>query len=129
MGLYRYLPLDHKLLPLRLDPGIAEQVSRGALHQSSSREGQAYFFIQECAVVFVWTAIPYRSEWRYGPAGPKLVAIDAGHVCQNLYIACGALGLGTCAVGAIDRERMDVVLGVDGEEEFTMYAAPVGRLD
>jgi nitroreductase len=57
-----------------------------------------------------------------------LVAIDAGHICQNLYIACGAIGAGTCAVGALDRVTMDQVLGVDGKEEFTFYAAPVGKI-
>ncbi|KAA3643146.1 MAG: SagB/ThcOx family dehydrogenase [Chloroflexi bacterium] len=129
VGLYRYLPLDHKLLLLRADQEVGTQVSQAALHQSSSHEVKEFYFIQDCAVAFVWTAIPYRSEWRYTTAGSKLVAIDAGHICQNLYLACGALGLGTCSIGAINRKKMDAVLGVDGEEEFSFYAAPVGRVE
>ncbi len=128
VGLYRYLPVDHKLVLVKPDPEIGTKTSHGALHQTSNIEGKLYYFTQDCAVLFIWTAIPYRSEWRYGPAGPKLVAIDAGHICQNLYLACGALGLGACAVGALDRKTMDQVLGVDGEEEFTFYAAPVGKI-
>jgi SagB-type dehydrogenase family enzyme len=127
-GLYRYLPLDHKLMELRLDPDISAQTSRASLNQSETHGGQEFFFVEQSAVTFFWTAIPYRTEWRYGPAAAKLIALDAGHVCQNLYLACGAIGAGTVAVGAFDRKAADAVLGVDGEEEFTIYMAPVGKL-
>ncbi len=68
-----------------------------------------------------------RMEWRYDLAAHKVIAIDAGHVCQNLYLACTSLGLGTCAIAAYHQEACDELLGVDGEEEFTIYLAPVGR--
>ena len=51
--------------------------------------GQA--FVGQAAVVFIWTTIPYRMEWRYGLASHKVIAVDAGHVCQNLYLACEAI--------------------------------------
>lgn len=127
-GLYRYLPLDHKLVQLRLDADIAAQTSRASLNQSETHDGQEFFFVEQSAVTFLWTAIPHRTEWRYGPAAAKLIALDAGHVCQNLYLACGAIGAGTVAVGAFDRLAADAVLGVDGEEEFTIYMAPVGKV-
>jgi SagB-type dehydrogenase family enzyme len=78
-------------------------------------------------VVFVWTTIPYRMEWRYGIAAHKVIALDAGHVCQNLYLACEAVRAGTCAIAAYDQQAMDSLLGVDGVEEFTIYLASVGR--
>ena len=56
------------------------------------------------------------------------MALDAGHVCQNLYLACEAIGAGTCAVGAYDQARADALLGLDGEEEFVIYLAPVGKV-
>ncbi len=59
---------------------------------------------------------------------PKLIAQDSGHVCQNLYLACEAIGVGTCAVGAYNQKEMDKIIGVDGEEEFTVYTAPVGKV-
>lgn len=127
-GLYRYLPIEHKLLPLKNNPQLSRQVSEAGLDQTSIKDGKPYHFIENSAVVFIWTATPYRSEWRYGPAAPKLVGVDAGHVCQNLYIAAGAIGAGTVAVGAFDREAMDLVLEIDGEEEFSIYLAPVGKI-
>ena len=127
-GLYRYLPLDHQLVVVRKDTEIARQTSEGGLAQYSFQDGEKFRFIENSAVTFIWTALPYRTEWRYGPAAAKLVAVDAGHLCQNLYLACGAIGAGMVAVGAYDRIKTDAVLGIDGEDEFTIYMAPVGKL-
>ncbi len=116
-GLYRYLPLDHSIacLGAQIPPF---KVTSGCLGQT---------FCGECAVTFVWAVIPYRTEWRYGPVSRKIIAIDAGHLCQNLYLACTATGLGTCGIGAYDQQAMDLLLGFDGENEFVIYIAPVGR--
>jgi SagB-type dehydrogenase family enzyme len=80
------------------------------------------------ALTFIWTAIPYRMEWRYGLAAHRVIAIDAGHVCQNLYLACETIGAGTCAIAAYDQEALDRLLQVDGEEEFAVYMASVGKV-
>jgi SagB-type dehydrogenase family enzyme len=85
-------------------------------------------FAGQGAVTFLWTAIPHRTEWRYGPASYKVIAVDAGHVGQNVYLACTAIGAGTCAIGAYDQQACDELLGVDGQAEFTVYVAPVGKL-
>ncbi|HOI73378.1 MAG TPA: SagB/ThcOx family dehydrogenase [Syntrophales bacterium] len=117
-GIYRYLPLEHELLPVSREDNPAAQLVAAALGQPC---------LGRAAVTFLWTVIPYRMEWRYGQAAHKVIALDAGHVCQNLYLACEAAGLGTCAVAAYDQEAMDRLLGVDGEEEFVIYLAPVGK--
>lgn len=127
-GLYRYLPLDHQLVLVRLDPDLPGKVSKASLSQSSMHDGERFYFVERSAVTFIWTVTPYRTEWRYGPAAAKLIAVDAGHLGQNLYLACGAIGAGMVAVGAYDRLAADAVLGVDGEDEFSIYMAPVGKL-
>ncbi len=53
--------------------------------------------------------------------------LDAGHVCQNLYLACEGIGTGTCAIAAYDQEKVDKIIGVDGENEFSVYLSPVGK--
>ena len=116
-GLYRYLPLEHKLLFLRADPDLPDQVNAACAE-----------FAGSAAVVFFWTVIPYRTEWRYGALSARMIPMDAGHVCQNLYLACGAIGAGACAVAAFNQEKMDNLLGVDGMDEFTLYTAPVGKI-
>jgi hypothetical protein len=38
-------------------------------------------------------------------------------------------GRGTCGIGAYLQEALDDFLGVDGKDEFAIYAAPVGKAD
>jgi len=119
-GIYRYLPLEHKLLFVREDPDLMQKMVDACCGQE---------FVRQSAVVFVWSAIPYRMEWRYTVVSHKIIAIDAGHVCQNLYLAAESIGAGTCAIGAYFQDEMDNLFGLDGEDEFTIYAAPVGKLE
>ena len=118
-AIYRYLPLDHALVEVVRYPDLEEQLTRATF-------GQA--FCGAAAATFIWTAMPERMEWRYGEASYKVIALDAGHICQNLYLACENIGAGTCAVAAYDQEEIDRVLGVDGRDEFVIYMAPVGKV-
>jgi SagB-type dehydrogenase family enzyme len=118
-GLYRYLPLSHELVFLY-----------GADAQSSDRLARAVLgqrFVVNSAVAFVWTTVPYRMEWRYLQAAHRVILLDAGHVCQNLYLACQAIHAGTCAIAAYDQEAMDDLLQINGKDQFTVYLAPVGK--
>ncbi len=118
-GLYRYLPIEHKLCFLYADEALPDKVGEAAM-------GQA--FVGKGAVTFIWSVIPYRAEWRYATVAHKAILLDAGHLCQNLYLACEAIGAGTCAIAAYNQEMLDAVLGVDGEEEMAVYLAPVGKV-
>jgi SagB-type dehydrogenase family enzyme len=118
VGLYRYLGIEHKLLPLKTGERLIQEVHEGTYQQ----------YVLKSAAVFLWTAVPYRTEWRYGPLAHKMIAQDSGHICQNLYLICESLGLGTCAIGAYDQSRLDQVLGLDGDSEFTIYVATVGKV-
>ncbi|OHB83594.1 MAG: thioester oxidase [Planctomycetes bacterium RBG_16_64_12] len=118
-GFYRYLPLEHQLVFEFHEDRASEKITEATMGQS---------FTGKSAVTFIWTTIPRRMEWRYDLAAHKVIAIDAGHACQNLYLACEAIGAGTCAVGAYHQELMDQLLRVDGVEEFAIYLAPVGKL-
>jgi SagB-type dehydrogenase family enzyme len=118
-GIYRYLALHHKLYYQHPIPASAEGEERLWRQQG---------FLSAAAVVFIWTALPYRTEWRYDFLSPKLIAQDSGHLCQNLYLAVESIGAGTCAVDSYDQKGVDQLVGVDGEEEFAIYLAPVGKI-
>ncbi len=47
---------------------------------------------------------------------------------KYLYLACEAIGAGTCAIAAYNQTLVDALLGVDGYEEFGIYMAPVGKV-
>jgi SagB-type dehydrogenase family enzyme len=117
-GLYRYLALSHRLQQVASDPTLHIQVAHACLDQD---------FVMRCSVAFLWTAVPYRMTWRYGERGYRDLHLDAGHVCQNLYLAAGAVGCGVCAIAAFDDDLMDSILGIDGINQFLIYVATVGK--
>ena len=119
-AVYRYLPLSHELMAIAAYPDMENRVSQAVLKQT---------FAGRSAAVFFWTTIPARMEWRYADAAHKVIALDAGHVCQNLYLAGEAAGCGICAIAAYDQELSDTLVAVDGDEEFIIYVATVSKRD
>lgn len=116
-GLYRFLAIEHKLVEVNLQADIANEIAEACWGQS---------FVKTSAVTFIWVAVAYRMTWRYGQRGYRYLHLDAGHVCQNLYLAAQSVGGGVCAVAAFSDEDMNRLLGVDGEEQFVIYIAAVG---
>ena len=117
-GLYRYLAMTHRLQQLDTDPTLHIRISDGCLGQN---------FIMRAGVVFLWVAVPYRMTWRYGERGYRELHKDAGHICQNLYLAASAVGCGVCAIAAYDDDVMHRILGIDGVDQFLIYLAAVGK--
>ncbi len=120
-GSYRYLPVDHALV-------CEQELERNQLRQALSQATLNQAFVAAAPVAFAWTVIPYRMEWRYHTAAHRVIAMDVGHLCQNLYLACEAIAAGTCAIAAYNQSLMDQLLEVDGKDEFTIYLAPVGKV-
>ena len=121
-GIYHYLPMTHQL---ELLEAIEDrQAITSLLDESLCGQGWA----AKANVVFFWSFVCYRSEWRYGMFAHRMVMADIGHVGENLYLACAALGLGTCGIGAYDQKLCDKTFGLDGEEEFTLYSQSVGTV-
>jgi SagB-type dehydrogenase family enzyme len=118
-GVYRYLPLSHRLILEFKDNELSEKLITATFRQE---------FAGHSALTFIWTTIPNRMEWRYGPVSHKVIAMDAGHAAQNLYLACEAINSGTCAIAAYNQEYIDELLGLDGVDEFVIYLAPVGKI-
>lgn len=118
-GIYRYIPDKHSLLLVKNIDDIEKKVVKAANGQK---------FVGQAAVVFLWTVLPERGEWKYDILAHKLAALDAGHVCQNLYLSVESISAGTCAIDAYNQKVADEFLGVNGEDEFVIYMAPVGKI-
>jgi SagB-type dehydrogenase family enzyme len=116
-GIYYYVPEGH-VLHL-----IAKGDSREALAEACL--GQAFVGIAPAAIVY--SAVFERCTVKYGQRGrDRYVCMDLGHSGENVYLQCGALGLGTCAVGAFDDAAVHSVIGMTDEEE-ALYVMPVGH--
>ena len=117
-GLYRYSALRHVLGFITSADTCADRLLEGCMNQR---------FLLSGAAMFIWTAVTARMTWRYGDRGYRYLHLDAGHVCQNLYLAAETIGCGACAVGAFYDEIMNAVLGIDGVEQFVIYLAGLGK--
>lgn len=121
-GIYRYLPLEHKLLFIYEIENIENKINDLTLEQPFVPK-----FASKASVVFAWSTVPYRSEWKFDVTAHKKILIDVGHICQNLYLASESISAGTCAIGIYDQNMVDNILNLDGVNEFTLYLAAVGK--
>ncbi len=117
-GLYRFLAIEHALVRLDMPDDIAARVTDACEHQEH---------VASSAVTFIWAAVFERMRWRYGQRGYRYLHLDAGHVCQNLYLAAEAINCGVCAIAAFDDDALNQVLGLDEDEQFVVYVGSLGK--
>ncbi len=119
-GLFRYLPESHQLLAVRPDPEIGGRMRRACY--GDPMPGEA-------AAVIVWAAVPERTEWKYGCIAHKMIAIEAGHACQNAHLAAESLSASLCPILAYHQPALDEIIATaDPDRLFTIYLAAVGVL-
>lgn len=118
-GAYHYLPFQHAIEYLHPVEDDAAKITESVSGQSWAGKAN---------VVFYWSMVAYRAEWRYGIYAHRVALIDLGHVGENMYLACTGLGIGTCGIAAFSHERCCELFGLDGEEEYPLYVMPVGTI-
>lgn len=121
-GVYRYLPLRHALYLIQETDDVESIIDRATPDQP-----YVPHFAEKAAVLFAWSCVPYRAEYKFDMAAHKKILIEVGHVCQNLYIAGESINCGTCAIGNYDQGLIDSALQLDGEDEFVIYLAALGK--
>ncbi len=117
-GLYRYISFSHQLLFIKEIEDAEVTMGKLAFDQK---------FVGTAPIIFIWTAVPYRTEWRYTILSHKFISIDLGTACQNLYMSCEAINLGTVAIGYYEQNKLDNLLDLNIDDEFVVLLAPVGR--
>ena len=115
-GIYVYVPDVHELRLVSDENGQKDKLCQALYDQDF-----------ESAVIFLWSAVPYIMEYRYTTVAHKMIAFEAGHICQNLHLAAEAIDCGCCAISAYFQEDVDALAKVDGEEEFIIYVATIGK--
>lgn len=117
-GRYHYLPMEHALEFL----GKAED--ENAVAESLCYQN----WVLKANVIFYWSMVAYRAEWRYGIFAHRTALLDAGHLGGNLYLAAEAAGLGCCGIAAFHHESCCRLFELDGDEEYIVYTMPVGTV-
>ena len=116
--LYQYVAIDHELARIGGGDAIGPRMAELCMGQQ---------FTADAPMVFIWVAVAARSAWRYHERAWRYMHLDAGHVCQNLYLAAESVGAGCCAIAKFDDERLNEALGLDGAERFVIYMATLGK--
>jgi len=117
-GIYRFLAIEHKLQFVKPGTQTLQDVTRLCGDQK---------MVELSAVTFIWAAVPYRMVWRYNQRAYRGVFLDAGHVCQNLYLAAEPIDCGVCAINAFLDDEFNTYLGFDPTQQFVIYCASLGK--
>lgn len=118
-GVYAYDALRHELVPVQSQPQDRGDLLAQA-QVAAELEGRPPMLITV-------TARFGRVFWKYSSIGYRLVLQDTGVVLQTLYLVATAMGLGVCALGAVDIDRTSRVLGLDWRVESGVGAMVLGR--
>ena len=116
-GLYRFLAIEHMLVEVSLEPDLIDRITEACWMQP---------LLKESAVTFIWTLVADRIMWRYGKRGLRNL-MEAGHICQNLYLSAEAIHCGVCAIGGFGDKKINNILGIDDKEQAVVYLATVGK--
>lgn len=117
-GLYRFLALGHALQQIAVGETVLDEYVECFLPKN---------MVKKSGVTFIWTADFQRMAYGCGNRAARYIYLDAGHVCQNLYLAAQQKHIGVCAVGNFDDEKLNAKLNLDGRSSFTVYCATAGK--
>ncbi|MBW1859539.1 MAG: SagB/ThcOx family dehydrogenase, partial [Deltaproteobacteria bacterium] len=93
-----------------------KDVARAALTQ---------MWVAGAPVVLVLTAEYRRITGKYGERGKRYAMIEVGHVGQNIFLQCDALGLAAGIVGAFDDNKVARTISAKKNHE-PLIIMPVG---
>jgi SagB-type dehydrogenase family enzyme len=117
-GLYRYIASEHALILIDDREDVADRITEASFNQR---------MVFNSAVTFMWVAVTYRMAWRYGQRGYRYLHLDAGHVCQNLYLAAEPINCGMVAIAAFNDDQINHELSLNGDDQFVIYMASLGK--
>jgi SagB-type dehydrogenase family enzyme len=116
-GLYHYDARSRRLHLIR----------RGATADLASAYVADQRWYGGAAALVLMTAVMPRVWWRYPSSRSyRAVLLEAGHACQTFCLVATWLRLAPFCTMALDEERIERDLGIDGTREILLYAAGVG---
>jgi SagB-type dehydrogenase family enzyme len=116
-GIYHYAADTHRLELLR----------RGATSRQISEYLADQPWFAPAAALMLMTAVFPRSHWKYEmPFTYRVIASEAGHLCQTFCLLATSLGLAPFCTQALAESRIEKDLGIDGITEAVLYVAGVG---
>ena len=116
-GIYHYNVLNHELeLLIPGDP--TDALYNICCYQEYARKAD---------VVFLISGVFQRTRRKYGERGYRYVFLDVGHLGQNIYLACTALGHSVMTTCGFFDDEANKLLRLDGVDETMLYVAFIGK--
>ena len=81
--------------------------------------------VRLAGVDLVLTGVTKRTRAKYADRAERYVALEAGHVAQNILLEATVLGLAAVPIGAFDDAAVRLVVGASNEE-LPLYVLPIG---
>ena len=79
-------------------------------------------------IVIFLIAVLERVTWKYSdPNAYRVVLIEAGHIAQNMMLACTNNELTACPTAALNHSEISEVLGLTAITQTPVYALLVGK--
>lgn len=116
-GIYHYVPEDHTLVLFR-EGNFTESVYRSAISQNA---------VKEAAAVIIFTAVREKTALKYSDSADEYIAMEAGHISENILLESVSLGLGAVPVGGFYDVELDALIGIQGSGESSLYLNCVGH--
>jgi SagB-type dehydrogenase family enzyme len=116
-GTYQYKCQNHEI-SLIASGNPQQTLTNAALGQTS---------VATAPLSLIIAAVPLRTAQRCGEHAARYVAMEAGHVAQNIYLQATALGLGTLVVAAFIESEVNHTMGLGEAQPF--YIMPVGKTE
>ncbi len=119
-GLYHYHSQEHALAPL---PGPGQPLRAFVMDAVA----QQHWFADAHVVVLLSPRFD-RTFWKYRhhAKGYRVVALEAGHISQMLYLAATEAGLGAFITGAINEVELEQAFGLDPIQQGAMAICGFG---
>ncbi|MBI2583765.1 MAG: SagB/ThcOx family dehydrogenase [Candidatus Aenigmarchaeota archaeon] len=83
-------------------------------------------YLRNTSAAIVLTSVLARSEVKYGVKAYPYSLLEAGHMAQNILLACTELGIGCCPVGGFLNDKISEILDLT-PHEIPIYAIGIGK--
>ena len=115
-GVYHFSPVDFALRRLRRGD------YRGELARYAGGEGS----VSDCAAALIFTAVFWRSAWKYQARSYRYCFWDGGTMAANMLAAAGAEDLPARVLAGFADHEVNQLLGVDGDREASLCLLTLG---
>jgi putative peptide maturation dehydrogenase len=125
-GLYHYQARQHALEPL--PPLAGEGWDGGALRDFIMHAVAQQHWFADAHVLVLLAPRFDRTFWKYRnhAKGYRVVALEAGHLSQTLYLSATEAGLGAFITGAINEVFLEQAFGLDHVREGVLAICGFG---